>query len=170
VTRPVVVAGLLVAAALSACRGQPAPPSPPVAASDASLRITLERRPCYGTCPFYRLALAGDGTLRYEGVRFVQREGALEEPIPSARVVALADSLAAGGFAGMADRYVSGEAACGLYAADAPVVIASLTRNGVTKTVEHDQGCAGAPRALAALQDLIDEVARSWRWTTGREP
>jgi hypothetical protein len=162
-------AGLLFAGALLGCGARPAS-VPPTAGADGSLRITLERRPCYGTCPVYRLALTGSGTLSWEGVRFVQRVGTLEERIAPERVAALAQELSDAAFGELAERYVRGEPACGRYAADAPTVVMSLTRGGVTRTVEHDHGCAAAPRSLVTLQDRIDEVAESWRWTTGRRP
>src|SRR5712691_7505714 len=34
--------------------------------------ITLERTMCYGTCPAYTLRITGDGSVEYEGMRYVR--------------------------------------------------------------------------------------------------
>ena len=42
---------------------------------DGVNEITLERTPCFGRCPVYKATLKSDGTLLYEGIRFVPRIG-----------------------------------------------------------------------------------------------
>ena len=151
--------------------GEAAPPSAGRASpsAQATLRITLERGPCYGRCPVYQVTLMGDRTIAYEGIRFVVHEGPVTDRIPVERVEELTRAFGDAGFSALEDRYVSGVPACGRHATDLPVVVTSLTRGSDTKRVEHDHGCLGAPRELAALEDRMDEVTRSWRWTTGRE-
>ena len=48
--------------------------------------ITLERTPCFGTCPVYTLAVQGDGTVVYEGKDFVKTKGIMEISIPQAKI------------------------------------------------------------------------------------
>lgn len=37
--------------------------------------ISLERTPCFGACPVYKVTIRRDGTLLYHGRRFVDRLG-----------------------------------------------------------------------------------------------
>jgi hypothetical protein len=76
--------------------------------------------------------------------------------------------LESGGYFGFADADVMDAPACGMYATDSPTVITSVTRKGVTKTVRHDRGCVAAPPELSRLEQRIDEVAGTGKWT-GRE-
>ena len=42
------------------------------------LVISLERTPCYGTCPIYKMEIFSDGSAFYHGERFVDRIGDYE--------------------------------------------------------------------------------------------
>src|SRR4030081_2844013 len=37
--------------------------------------ITLERGPCFGTCPIYKVTIASDGAVAFEGRNFVKTKG-----------------------------------------------------------------------------------------------
>jgi hypothetical protein len=45
------------------------------AADDPITEITLERTPCYGSCPIDKMVFRSDGTAEYTGTRFVKRTG-----------------------------------------------------------------------------------------------
>ena len=47
--------------------------------------ITLERTVCYGTCPAYTLRITGDGSVEYEGMRYVRVIGKATARISPAR-------------------------------------------------------------------------------------
>jgi hypothetical protein len=38
-------------------------------------KVIMERTPCFGACPIYKVKLTNDGTLTYTGIRFVKRIG-----------------------------------------------------------------------------------------------
>ena len=40
-----------------------------------TLKITLTRGPCFGSCPAYSVEIDGDGTVRYNGKGWVAIEG-----------------------------------------------------------------------------------------------
>lgn len=150
-----------------ACTGRPAATradSVAVPAPDAPL-VTLERRPCFGSCPVYSVSLLGDGTVRFVGKEHVAHQGPATAAVPAAVVESLVSELTAGGYFEFADRYEHAEPACGLYATDSPSVITSVTMGGRTKEIRHDYGCASAPAELGRLERRIDEVARTARWT-----
>jgi hypothetical protein len=161
-------AAALVSLALAACAPRPAAPAgSPAPESDAAdaPAVTLERRPCFGTCPVYTVTVSQAGTIRFTGKHHVSHKGEATATIPPARVDSLVAELEAGGYFAFADEYVMDSPACGRYAADSPTVVTSVTRDGSTKTIRHDYGCFGAPRALVGLERRIDEVAGTARWT-----
>jgi hypothetical protein len=148
--------------ALLACAPRPAVQTP---ASLEDVLITLERGSCFGTCPVYRLTVDGAGKVRYDGKAHVSVVGRDSAAIPQSEVRRLLAEFDRAGFDNLADRYTSGQPSCPSYAPDSPTAITSLTRGGTTKRVEHDYGCADVPRALTALERLIDDVVGSDRWT-----
>jgi hypothetical protein len=127
--------------------------------------ITLERRPCFGTCPVYSITVEGNGRVRYEGTAYVSVVRSDTDSISSEQVALLVAEFDRVGYEQMADRYAYGEPSCPSYVSDAPSTITSLTRQGTTKRVEHDYGCADVPSALTGLERLIDDIVRSGRWT-----
>jgi hypothetical protein len=72
-------AALFPIAAVLAC----APP-PPVADGPAPTAVTLERTPCFGTCPVYQVAISRSGMVRFVGKQHVTRQGAATAEIPVA--------------------------------------------------------------------------------------
>lgn len=161
-------AGVVGVALLAACtpaqNGSVENGDPPAAAVSSESRVTLERGPCYGTCPVYSVAVDADGGVTFEGERHVASTGTSTHTIEPAAAAALMQSLAADGFFELSDRYVYKAAACGPYHTDAPVVTLTLVLDGRTKTVEHDYGCQGAPASLGRMQARIDSVAGVSRW------
>jgi uncharacterized protein DUF6438 len=160
-------------ASLAAACARPAPPGssaagPSAAAgqvsADSAVRITLERGPCFGTCPVYAVTLDGSGAVLFEGRRFVADTGISTGSVPPARVDSLVVELIARGYFDFADRYRAGEPGCEQYATDLPTVITEVQAGGRRNRIEHDHGCMEAPEALTALEGRIDEVAGVARW------
>ena len=127
--------------------------------------VTLERRPCFGTCPVYSITVEGTGRVGYQGTAHVTVVGSDTGSISSEQMALLIAEFDRVGYTQLEDRYAYGEPSCPSYVSDAPTTITSLTRQGTTKRVEHDYGCTDAPRALTALERFIDDVVRSGRWT-----
>lgn len=142
---------------------RPGGPEARVSATDA-VRVSLERRPCFGTCPVYSVTVDGSGAVRFEGRRFVQDTGTMAGTVPPASVDSLVAELETAGYFAFAERYAMGEPACRRYATDLPTVITEVRVGSRAKRVEHDHGCAGAPARLSALERRIDEVAGVRRW------
>ena len=151
----------LLAVALAACSRRE---SSPAAAPENGPAVTLERTPCFGTCPVYTVAISRGGEVTFSGKRHVADTGQVTATIPRERVDSLLAELEAQGYFGFADAYVMDSPACGMYATDSPTVITSATRDGETKTIRHDRGCSAAPPELSRLEQRIDEVAETGRW------
>lgn len=137
---------------------------PPAAVVSADSRITMQRLPCFGTCPVYTVDVAADGTVTFTGDRFVEVTGTSTGMIEPAAVAALVQSLVADGFFEMEDRYTDDAKVCGLYHTDAPRVKLTLRTEGRLKMVEHDYGCSDAPDRLREMQERVDSVAGVSRW------
>jgi hypothetical protein len=161
---------LAAAACVAGAHNGAAPSDAPAATQARGGVISIERRPCYGTCPVYRVRIFATGRVEYEGVRHVVRLGVAIDSVPPARFDQLRRAFEAVPYASLARRYAYNEPTCPLYAADAVTVVTSIEVDGRVTSVEHDHGCTGVPPALTALEDLIDDVVESWRWTTGRKP
>ena len=156
---------LVLAAGLAGCGTRAAQVPEPEAASPGGTVVTLERGPCFGTCPVYRVSLEGNGKVDFTGTRFVTRVGTDTTRVTPEEVGRLVDSLDAVGYFALADEYLLNSPACGRYATDAPTATISVRSGGRSKTVRHDHGCAGAPEALGGMERLIDSVAGTARWT-----
>jgi hypothetical protein len=135
-------------------------PKPPAAPSTV---ITLERKTCYGTCPVYLLTVTEGGVV-FEGRQHVDSVGTFTAHIDAGRFAALVRLFDEKQFFALDDRYVYGVPSCQPYAADAPIVIVSLTSNGRAKRVEHDAGCVGVPARLGEIERQIDEMVGTARW------
>ena len=165
-------AALLLGGAVVACAprapagGDPPPPAADVeVAAPTAPAVTLERTPCFGTCPVYQVTISRVGAVRFLGTHHVAHPGEARAEIPAARVDSLLGALEAGGYFGFADAYVMDSPACGQYATDSPTIITSARTDGRSKTIRHDYGCSAAPPELARLERLIDDVAGTDRWT-----
>lgn len=132
-------------------------PGQQVSAGD--LVITLERTPCFGFCPSYKLTAYGDGRLVYEGYRFVGTEGTAEARLEPEQLQALLDAFARAEYFALDDAYTD------VRMTDMPSAITSLELGTRRKTVTHYHGDPSAPEALTALEDAIDEITGSARWT-----
>jgi hypothetical protein len=157
---------LLLGAVLAGACARPFPDTPSSNAqpSPAATSVSLERRPCFGTCPVYAVTIVGSGAVRFEGRRFVADSGTFTGTVPKARVDSLLAELDAAGYFALADRYVAGAPGCERYATDLPTVITEVRFRGRAKRVEHDHGCTGAPAVFDSLEQRIDHVAGVATW------
>ncbi len=163
---------LVLAWGVAGCASRPpAPASQPTSAVQSSAAptdsavVTLERTPCFGTCPVYVVTALATGAVRFEGKSHVSHPGSAVGQIPKARLDSLLAELEAGGYFGFEEEYVPGTPACGNAATDLPTVTTSVTLDGRTKRIEHYRGCAGAPQTLSRLEERIDEVLNTAQWT-----
>lgn len=152
-----------VLALLAGCHPAPAPGSSAptdVAAVDS---IVLERTPCHGRCPVYRVRLGGDGALLF---RTPEGGTPVADRVEPAAVAALARRADRIGFRSLPSRVRDVPALCGPLATDHSTVIVTLFSPAGSHRVEDDLGCHGTGGALRALRGLeagIDSVAGSAR-------
>ena len=120
--------------------------------------ITMERTECFGLCPVYTLTVYGNGTIIYEGEKFVTTQGRVETTISKEKIEQLVSEFEETGYYSLDDDYTEQTITC------APSVITSITIDGITKTIEHYHGDFNAPDQLTELENKIDEIVNSNQW------
>jgi hypothetical protein len=149
---------LVIGACISACHAQqPSTPRYP------DLVITMQRGPCFGTCPVYLLTIYGDGRVIYEGQYFVTVEGIRKAKLEAEQIQALVTAFEHANFFGLRDNYAAP-------ATDLPSVDISITINGRSQKIRHYGmlTCNGeldsAPQELCDLENKIDAIVNSSQW------
>lgn len=126
------------------------PLTPPENLTD--VEITLERTACFGTCPIYTVSIFGNGTVTYQGERFVKTLGVQTYDIPVSDVEELVALIYLKNYFSLNERYEVG-------ATDLPTVITSVRVGSETKSVEN-YGDAG-PAQLHEIEKKVDDVSDS---------
>jgi hypothetical protein len=123
-----------------------------------SLRITLSRGACYGTCPIYEIAIQGDGTVLYDGKANVRTKGKQKTQIPHASLVTLVDAFRKADYFSLADGYVSG-------VTDNPTYVTSISFDGASKSVVDYVGReVGMPSGVSDVEVAIDRLSGVYKW------
>ncbi len=125
-------------------------------------KITLERTPCFGTCPVYELTVHRSGRVEFEGKEHVRQKGSHQGRISPGDFDRLVKKIGEINFFGLNDRYDGKRPdGSGVTVTDLPTRRTRVTRGDRTKTVEN---YFRGPPGLKELEDLIDQLARSARW------
>lgn len=134
---------------------------PPLAAPGEDV-FTIARGPCMGTCPIFELTLLPDGTLIFDGERYVPRMGVHRAKLPAETFEAVVRELLEIDFYAYRDVYAGwARGVCGSAATDLPSVELSLRLELKEKSVYWDLGCsdfegeAELRRAIAAIDELL---------------
>ncbi len=126
---------------------------------DRQVAVTLERTPCFGACPVYTVTIYTDGTVVYNGERFVDVESEQTGSIDPSEVDQLVAGFEAAGYFDWNDEYTE------MHISDLPTITTSVTRDGVTKSITRYAGDSSAPIALPYLENWIDVTAYTQQWT-----
>jgi hypothetical protein len=119
------------------------------------VKISLSRSACFGFCPIYQVTLSDNGSVVYEGTRFVVVKGKKEYGVPMEEVAALAAKFDAANFFSLKDEYRA-------QITDNPTYTVTFTRGDKTKTVVDYLGTnVGMPQSVRELEDEIDRVAKT---------
>ncbi len=137
----------------------------PLPAFDASsVRITLERTRCFGSCPAYTVFIEGDGSVLFDGRSYVAEAGRRTGTVDPSAVRVLYDQFRTSDFMSLDDRYVAD-------ITDNPTYTLTLETVGMRKTVVDYVGAkAGMPDSVTALQDAVDRVANTDQWIGPPQP
>ena len=119
-------------------------------------KITLERPPCFGACPEYKIEIENTGKVTWTGIKNVSKLGKHEWTISPEAVNELNDLINKFGYA----EYVYNPS--GPSKTDFPSVITSVEfTNGYTKKIVHYLGDTLSSNALTEFENKIEEIATS---------
>ena len=130
--------------------------------SDSVIEISLQRTPCFGSCPAYSISVDGDGNIHYFGEYFVPVLGDQFSRISSETVQQLLRAFERVDFFSLETTYINTNAT------DMPSAIITLNVDGVAKRVEHYYGDQSAPKKLLDLENEIDRLLNTAQWTTAQ--
>lgn len=126
-----------------------------------SVKITLQRTECLTECPAYRVEVHGDGTVVYQGGSSVAFIGQHRGLVPRENVIELVRQFELVDYYSLRDEYRGG-------VADQVTRMTSIEIDGQRKQVTDYAGVeTGMPVAVSDLEDTIDRLAGSERWTRG---
>lgn len=129
-------------------------------ASGETFAVRMTRAACYGTCPVYDLEIDADGSVRFQGTRYVRARGNQTASIPAADVAALVARFETTRF-----FELTWEDPCKQVVTDHATVTLTLVDKGRQRTLVDYLGNGCVPASLQALAEEVDRVARTDAWT-----
>ena len=122
--------------------------------------ITLQRTPCYGPCPVYKVTVSGTGEVEYFGEAHVDKAGTYRWRISRRRLQRLQEAFERANYLYLEDDYTE------YGVTDAPGCSTSVEYDdGTFKSIDHYHGDPSAPEALTELEDEIDRILGVERYT-----
>jgi hypothetical protein len=142
------------------------PENAAVVAQPAITSVLMHRSACYGRCPEYSIEVREDGSVQFNGTRFVANSGAHTAHISSAGFKKISAAIDAMKFSLLLEHYRSEKDGCTSIATDHPSVEIVVARGEMKKSVYYYYGCSGVPIAaqIIALANTIDDVTRTKQW------
>jgi ankyrin repeat protein len=126
-----------------------------------SLRMTLRRSGCFGTCPVYSVEISGDGSVFYSGKGYVLVTGEHRSQVSQDVVSQMVEAFHKADYFSLDNEYYYGVTDC-------PTYVTSISFDGQSKSVVDYVGEeVGMPYAAAELEMAIDRLAGTERWITG---
>ena len=132
----------------------------PLKVSD-SLLVSIERTPCFGTCPTYKFDLYKSGYAVYEGIRFVDSVGTFTARVPQERLQQLQELINEVNYFSFKDEYYNP------YMADIPYTVTIVQHNGKVKRVLN--GHEETPEQLIIFERFVDGIVQELGFTNKPE-
>ncbi|MGA9796003.1 MAG: DUF6438 domain-containing protein [Rhizomicrobium sp.] len=126
-----------------------------------TLKISLQRTMCLGTCPAYGVDIHGDGSVVYNGHAYVAVSGIHKTKISEDAVRQLFAAFQKANFFSLLDSYAAS-------ITDFPSYAVTISFEGRNKRVIDYAGHAvGMPAGVSELEEQIDLVAGTKKWVIG---
>ena len=138
----------------------PVPPPPTVAPPAHVLLASLDRGPCYGTCPVYTVTVYRDGKVEYVGTEYVKKKGKAVATLTADQLAALDKLFTDDHYLAYKDSYDDADFT------DAPSARTAYAPPGAStaKYVGHYYGDTHAPESLSKLEAGFDTIVQTERW------
>lgn len=126
-----------------------------------SVRISLVRSLCFGSCPWYEVEIRGDGSVTYTGKGYVAVPGIHKGSISRQSVERLVALFRDADFYSFEPKY-------SVSVSDSPTYTTSVSIDGQTHAViDYIGSAAGMPLIIRRLERAVDEYSGSDRWVKG---
>jgi hypothetical protein len=126
-----------------------------------SVRISLVRTYCFGSCPSYEVEIRGDGSVTYTGKGYVAVSGIHKGNISRKAVESLVALFRDADFYSFEPKYT-------VNVSDNPTYTTSISIDGQTHSVIDYMGsAAGMPLVIGRLENAVDEYSGTDRWVRG---
>ena len=133
--------------------------------------LSLNRSPCFGYCPTYRLTIRANGLLTFE-----QGDSVFVDSIPPRDFGWLAERATASGFFKLPMVIAQDRRLCPIEATDhSTVTVVIYRRDSLTRVVDYlgcysgnDLSVVAPVGQLRHFENQIDSVAHSARWIRNR--
>jgi hypothetical protein len=130
--------------------------SGPEEEEEKTMLASIERTPCYGECPVYKMTIFTNGDALYEGRMNVEMEG-LHTGVLSRRsvkkIIELAEDIK---FFDFDENYIDE------YITDIPSTIVTFVKDGNRKTIRSNS--FQTPKELISFQNFIDQMGKDAEW------
>jgi hypothetical protein len=130
---------------------------------EAADSIVLERGPCFGTCPVYRVTIARSGDVRFVFLQGADSGKVRQRHVDPKKFGGLVRVTLFAHFFALPDK-IEGPAYCPYPLTDLPSADVSLFLPNRRKKVADYGGCTWAPFILRSIETAIDEEAGTRRW------
>ncbi|HEY0881896.1 MAG TPA: DUF6438 domain-containing protein [Archangium sp.] len=119
------------------------------------LLVAMERGPCFGACPVYRVEVFTDGRVRFEGRRHVKMKETVETRLSGEQLAAISERIKNLGFK------------WGDYNDPSVTDLPSVRLTIGDQTLSHAIGDRRAPYKLTKLEDDLDTLIGTAKWING---
>jgi hypothetical protein len=124
--------------------------------SKDSLFVTLERTPCFGHCPSYKIEIYYKGFVAYHGYNYVDHVGDFFTVVSRGKLKELFDYAKEIKYFNMKDSYINPAIT------DFPTTITSMQVRGQKKVIVD--GHHETPSELVFFEKMIDDMFKDTQW------
>lgn len=115
---------------------------------------SIERTPCFGSCPIYKATFFDNGEVKYVGKHFVENIGTYTTLIAVEDLDRIGEFAAEIGYFDMEDAYPTP-------ISDFPTCITSVNIDGKQKSILNGEN---APRDLIGFERFLDNLLKDREW------
>jgi hypothetical protein len=126
------------------------------------LVVSLNRTPCFGSCPAYKVEIFKDGTVKYNGIGYVKRLGfftSKADEIFIAEILKQAETI---NYMKFSNRYPIEN----VEISDMPQTISYIRLGSVGKMIQNN---LDAPKELVAFERWLEKCIENLKWQEAKK-
>lgn len=124
---------------------------------DPNLRVSLQRSPCFGFCPTFKIEVFANGTAQYNGYAHVARVGNYTAKVDDAFMKRISDKAMSIKFLSLLDHYPTGDMAI----SDVPTVTTYVRIGNDGKRITNNYD---PPKALTEFEQWLEAQFETLNW------